>query len=661
MSIRYATLPALLLALTANAQQTCSTALPVTLGIHAVAAVDGMVLDAPRCTNNDQGPATHAVWYAYTALNSAIVQIATDVQGQPQVDTRFHVYSGSCQALACVVGNDNGGLNGTSRATFDAVEGETYLIAFDDRWSAAAFSFKVEETFYPLGNAEDFTAFTPFALNLQGNPFAIVDMDNDGLDDAVAVTPNMVNIQYQEVAGGYRSVVINTEVADYPASWSLCAGDLDGNGHKDLVYGGQFGVTFMFATDDGAAFIKRAGPEYVFSQRSNMVDINNDGHLDAFVCHDVAPNVFYLNNGAGMFQFVQGGLGYSGGNYGSIWVDYDSDGDVDLYVAKCGSDPNDLLFRNDGNGVFVQVTGPLGQFDYHQSWSSAWGDYDNDGDMDVLVGSSVGPDHFLMRNDGAAGFTNVTAGSGMDRMMMQSVEWVTHDFNNDGLVDILGGGMLMINLGGMRFAQNSASPGVGAVGDLNSDGSLDLLGYMGLQFGVPNGNHWLRVALNGTVSNDGGIGARVIVESALGTQIRDVRAGDGFRYMSSSMPHFGLGTDETIDRVIVRWPSGIEQELVNVDVDQLISITEPLNTAVVESAVPATMIAYPNPATDRLHFVGLAAASGTAVRLVDLSGRIVGERTLHNGSISVAGLAPGLYSARMVLQGTTQEVRFQKD
>ncbi len=651
---------AVLLGLSLHAQGSCGTAITITPGIHAVASPSGDVPDAPRCANNDQGPATHAAWYRFTATTNNHVHITTDVVDQPQVDTRFHVYSGGCDALQCVVGNDNGGWNGTSRASFLGIPGETYYIVFDDRWSTSGFSFQLSEQFYPLSNGENYTSFTSSFLGFQGNPLGIVDMNGDGLDDAIAVTQTQIHIHYQQQDGGFNSVLYQTDYADYPASWSLCAGDLDGNGYKDLLYGGGYGVTFMFATDDGAGFIERSGPEYVFSQRSNMVDINNDGHMDAFVCHDVAPNVFYLNDGAGQFQFYQGGLGQTCGNYGSIWVDYDNDGDMDVYVAKCGCDPSDLLMRNDGNGVFVQVPGPLGNFDYHQSWSSAWGDFDNDGDMDALIGSSAGTVHYLMENDGAGNFSNVTGGSGIDAFGMQSIEWVTHDFNNDGLLDIMGGGAFMINLGGMRFAQNSQITGVGGIGDVNNDGALDVVGQGGLQLGVPNGNHWLRVALHGAISNTDGIGARITVQTASGQQIREVRSGDGFRYMSSITPHFGLGSDDVVESITVRWPSGIVQVVYDVDVDQVVNITEQVSTAIPEPVQEAPLVAFPNPASDRIWF-NREIDPGQQIAIVDVAGRIVGTRSLRDGTLYVTDLAPGLYTARVQVNGVPREVRFRKD
>src|SRR5690606_19655990 len=135
---------------------------------------------------------------------------------------------------------------------------------------------------------------------------------------------------------------------------------------------------------------------------------NNDGHLDAFSCHDVDANVGFINDGNGNLTFTQGGYGTTCGNYGSIFTDYTNDGVPDLFVAKCGCDPQDLMMQNNGTGAFTNVAPAQGLNDSHQSWSSAWGDFDNDGDMDVLIGASSSGYHKLMMNDGTGNFTNAT-------------------------------------------------------------------------------------------------------------------------------------------------------------------------------------------------------------------------------------------------------------
>ena len=215
-------------------------------------------------------------------------------------------------------------------------------------------------------------------------------MNGDHLDDVVATTQSTINVNYQLPGGGFNNALIQTDYAQNDAGWSIAAGDLEGNGYNDLMYGGGSGTSFMFANDAGTAYTALNPPDYIFCQRTNMVDINNDGHLDAFTCHDVAANVYYLNDGNNNFLFHQGGLGENCGNYGSIWTDIDNDHDLDLFVAKCGCDPVDILYRNNGDGSFSSVATSLGFGDYQQSWSSAWGDFDNDGDLDAMGGTTAG-------------------------------------------------------------------------------------------------------------------------------------------------------------------------------------------------------------------------------------------------------------------------------
>jgi len=128
-------------------------------------------------------------------------------------------------------------------------------------------------------------------------------MNGDFLDDIVSISSTNVNILYQQPGGGFNTTNITTTSADFSPSWSLAAADFDANGYTDLLYGGGQGVTFMKANNTGTGFTEISGSEYVFSQRSNFIDINNDGHLDAFVCHDVAPNVYYINDGSGNLSF----------------------------------------------------------------------------------------------------------------------------------------------------------------------------------------------------------------------------------------------------------------------------------------------------------------------------------------------------------------------
>src|SRR5690606_812778 len=425
--------------------------------------------------------------------------------------------------------------------------------------------------------------FTQQAVSSSGDyEIWVVDMNGDFLDDIVSVSIDNINILYQ-TDSGFTPENFPTSYADNMPGWSMAAGDFNGDGYNDLLYGGGSGATFMFSNEFGNGYTEASPGEYIFSQRTNFVDINNDGNLDAFVCHDIAPNVYYLNDGNNGLEYHQGGLGDypSGGNYGSVWIDYNNDGLIDMYIAKCGGAEErytDQLHRNNGDGTFTNVAQLVNMNNKTQTWSSAWADYDNDGDMDAFIGASSFSTggHKLMRNDLDEGiFTDVTTGSGLDTYSGTSLEHAPADFNNDGFVDIfVNNNRILLNNGDMTFTPVIVPFSSASIGDLNDDGFLDAFVGNYVYFNNGNSNHWLKINTIGTESNRNGIGARVELYTESGMQIRDVRSGEGFERMSSLNTHFGLGTDDEIIKVIVRWPSGIVDTIENPDVDTTLVIVE---------------------------------------------------------------------------------------
>jgi hypothetical protein len=642
-------LPILIFAATAQmaiAQSTCETAMPVAEGTYDVASVNGTEIPLPVCSSGGEG-ATAGMWYVYTPSETLFLLVTTDLPGTGNIDTRVQVYIGECGDLICIAGDDDGGTGLTSTLSFQANEGNTYYIAFDNRYSSGGFHFELTET--PMGSTP--FGFTASGISNVSSTVCVVDMNGDFLDDIVSTTSTNVRIHYQQPNGSF--ITANYPTASVPsASWSIAAGDIDGNGYNDLLYGNGQAVSFVYANDDGTAYTSMSFPNYVFSQRSNFIDINNDGHLDAFVCHDVAPNVFFINDGGGNLSFNQGGLGNTpnGGNYGSIWVDYDNDCDMDLFIAKCGADNINQLHRNNGDGTFSFVGPEHNLNDNASNWSSAWGDFDNDGDMDGFIGASGGT-HILRRNNGDGTFTNVLPGSGFDVMTATSIEWITHDFNNDGFLDIMGGGsVVMFGNGDLTFSPTAVQISNGAVGDLNNDGFLDILQGGNIYYNNGNNNNYIKINTVGTVSNKNGIGARVELTSALGTQIREVRSGDGFRYMSSLNTHFGLGTDTEIEKITICWPSGLVSEVLNPAINTTITIVEEATSVGVFKPTAVSLLVYPNPATDVLYLSSSQFINRQNATVFDLSGKVVLESALINDQINISNLNSGVYFLRVVLE-----------
>lgn len=660
-------LPLLLLSITnqlAHGQDTCATALPVSAGITVIDAINGSQAPSPVCITNGS-VATAGEWYVYTPVGNHTVTVTTDLNINIGDDPRVHVYKGSCNNLICVAGDDDSGILGNPDAlcvvTFDALAGNSYYIAFDDKWDPSGITFNLIEKEY-IPQPVSIVSFTQQPISpLGANRDCVVDMNGDYLDDIVSVSSGMVHILFQTENGTFQSETRTTPITNFLPSWSIAAGDIDKDGFNDLIYGNGQGVAFMKQNSTQTGFTIMSTPEYVFSQRTNFVDLNNDGHLDAFVCHDTDPNVRYMNDGNGNLTFFQGGMGdyEPGGNYGSIFVDYDNDGDMDLFIAKCGAGPIDELHRNNGDGTFTDVSIAAGMAEPSQSWSSAWADFDNDGDMDAMIGaSSMGSGgHKLRRNNGDGTFTDITVGSGLDVFSHTNIENVAHDFNNDGWVDLfMGGNTIMINNGNMTFTPNPVNTTVGSIGDLNNDGFLDVQYGNNIFLNNGNDNNWLTVNLEGNESNRNGIGARVELYGAWGKQIRDVRSGDGFAHMSTLNTHFGIGTEEAITKLVIKWPSGIVDEILNPTPNQRILVVES-STLSVKPTNSKTFAVYPNPTKNVLNILSNAFEIETAT-IYDITGRTVFTGKVNNQSIDVQAISTGTYI--LSLKDTNGQIHTQK-
>ena len=219
------------------------------------------------------------------------------------------------------------------------------------------------------------------------------------------------------------------------------------------------------------------------------VDFDGDGDPDLYVSHD-GPNLLLRNDGAGGFTDVTAPPLDDPGNGGAaVWGDYDNDGDPDLYLVNYLS-PNRLL-RNDGAGGFTDVTGggPLG--DAGPGQGAAWADYDGDGDLDLYL-VNYGKPNKLFHNDGGGVFSDATSGPLADNGWGLAAAW--GDYDGDGDPDLYitndGPNRLLRNDGGGAFTRiaglviEDSGPGQGAAwGDYDNDGDLDL--YVA-NYGMPN-------------------------------------------------------------------------------------------------------------------------------------------------------------------------------
>ncbi|MBL7984273.1 MAG: VCBS repeat-containing protein, partial [Flavobacteriales bacterium] len=442
-----------------------------------------------------------------------------------------------------------------------------------------------------------------------GGCMAVVDMDGDGLDDIVQLDDSRnVFVLYQNADHTFTTFDYGS--VSNAGQWGWTIADIDNNGHKDIVSGGSYdGTHYLRITSRGVSQLTDLNGPDIFTQCMSIADMNNDGRLDVFACHDDGPpNIWFTNAGGepinnnAYINWATTPASDMSGNYGSTFTDFDRDGDIDLHISHCRqgvNDPNDprrwdRLFVNDGNNQYADLAATYGLQNKEQVWTSDFGDYDNDGDLDVFS-TTHSTSLMLFENDGTGNFTNVTAASGLASYQGFFLQGLFRDLDNDGFLDIItasedlyfrgnGDGTFTEVTGLFPAAKNMHSY---AFGDLNGDGFEDVYASYGdgyidadgsfpdrLWLNTPNGNHWLRVNLTGVQSNLDAVGAMVTIDGPWGTMIREVHAGESYGVVNSSVLHFGLGANTVIPTLTITWPSGQVDTYTDLGVDQTISAVE---------------------------------------------------------------------------------------
>jgi hypothetical protein len=409
---------------------------------------------------------------------------------------------------------------------------------------------------------------------------AAADYDNDGNLDLL-VTPGVdtptaaPNMLYHNNGDGAFSPVsggdFTNEVGFFgPCSWA----DYDNDGFLDVIIlnhgnsSGTGGANLVFHNNRDGTFSKVTSGALVHDVSVGWAalwaDYDNDGFMDLFVVNQEnnSRNFLYHNNRDGTFTKILTNVvatdSWSYGALGAAWGDYDNDGLPDLFVTDNAGVRNHL-YHNNGNGSFTNVaSAPMLQpAPGGSSVGCAWGDYDNDGYLDLFVTSWTGTNG-LYHNNGDGTFTQVfseppvtDADSGPD-IAEFGVSWV--DYDNDGFLDLYL----------TRIAVDSA-------GDENP-------AFNELYHNNGNSNGWLEVKLIGTVANRSALGAKVRVHATIGGktfwQLREINGGGGWNGVPLRA-HFGLGNATNVDTVRIEWPSGTVQEFQNVAPRQILNITEP--------------------------------------------------------------------------------------
>jgi hypothetical protein len=473
------------------------------------------------------------------------------------------------------------------------------------------------------------------------------DFDGDGWVDALVTTSDVdeqTRFFHNDGDGTFSERTREAGLEGLTGGLNVVQADYDNDGDLDvfimrgawLSAGGKW-PSSLVRNEGGGRFIDvtfAAGIDKLFypTQTAAWADYDNDGDVDLYVGIEHGDQLFdgpcqlWRNRGDGTFEEVAAAAGVDERGYvkGVIWGDYDQDRFPDLYVSVLDG-PN-LLYRNQGDGTFVEVAESLGVSAPVDSFPVWFWDFNNDGALDLYSPSYkstvdavgvVAASYFgatipwelpaLYAGDGRGGFRDVAPEVGLTKYLLPMGANFA-DVDDDGWLDFyLGTGypdyegltpnVLYHNVSGKRFVDVTFAAGVGhiqkghaiAFFDLEHDGDLDIFAQMGgafpgdafadALFRNPGfGNHWIELALEGRRTNRAAIGARLrvdVIENGKARSIyRSVNSGGSFG-ANPLRQHIGIGSSAEVDTIEVYWPtSDTTQTFRDVAVDRRYRVIE---------------------------------------------------------------------------------------
>lgn len=450
-----------------------------------------------------------------------------------------------------------------------------------------------------------FTDVTPESKGLgdsgYGMGVAVGDYDNDGDPDLYA-TNFGPNIFYRNNGDGtFSDATEKAGVGDTLWGTSTLFLDYDADGFLDLFVANYLDFTFQNHKFCG----------------DRIKNIRAYCHPNQY---NGVSNVLYHNNGDGTFTDVTRKAGIfnsEGKGLGAVATDYDNDGDLDLYIAN--DSVRNFLYRNNGDGTFTDVTFETGTGYDEDGKAEAGmgtdaGDVNGDGYFDLFVTNLDHETNTFYENQGGKYFKDATDLAGLGEPSLNYVGWGTNffDFDSDGDLDLFvaNGNVidnveilyespyhtfmqkshLYVNRGdgnfrlagsemGEYFTEKRVGRGT-AFGDYDNDGDQDLFVTHNNQEAIllrndgGNRNNWILIKTIGTKSNRDGIGARIIVTSGDLVQMEEVRSGTSYLSQNDLRVHFGFENRKKVDLLEIRWPSGRAESYQNLEVNQILTLTE---------------------------------------------------------------------------------------
>ncbi len=497
-----------------------------------------------------------------------------------------------------------------------------------------------------------------------------VDVNGDGYLDLYVANGNLSSqnnsFYLNDRNGGFIKVTTGPTVTSGGSSIGSTWGDYNNDGHIDFFVAnrqnvGNFLYTGLGDTNFTAVVAGNVVTDIANSNSGSWVDLDRDGNLDLYVVNFQGNDWYYHNNGAPNFDFtridtllpVLDGANFS---ISGSWADFNNDRLPDLFVGNAGTQSDDL-YRNDGGYNFTRTVLADGAASVGQSW----GDYDNDGSLDLFVANTLSQNNVLYHNSGPPlySFTPVVS-SIVSNDGGSSVGSAWGDYDNDGDLDLFvandgGNNYLYQNDGPPNYtftkitlgdAVNDGGNSFGAVwGDYDRDGFLDLFVANRLNqknflyHNNGNGNHWLEFTCQGTVSNRSAIGAKIRLKATInGTsiwQLREIEGQSGYNSQNLTA-HFGLGDAAAADSAIVEWPSGQTDYYVHLPANRFDTF--------VEGVPPAPVLLAAGPANGALRLKWEQSTVG------NFNHYTIAVDTLAN-PVTVVGTVPAVADTELTVTG----------
>lgn len=493
------------------------------------------------------------------------------------------------------------------------------------------------------------------------------DYDNDGWDDITYASQNGEGLYfYKNNSGTLTPVNLNftdSSTDTRQINWV----DIDNDGDNDLFVVSNNASNKLYENDGLLNFTditvaSGISTTVIKSWGASWGDYNNDGYLDLFLCNRdvtnrIEPNILYKNNGDNTFTNVNVEAGISNANHLSFcasFFDYNNDGWQDIYIANDRFITTNILYKNNGDGTFSDESAGSGTDLAIDAMSTTIDDYNNDGWLDIYVTNTASGNYFL-KNNGNGTFTDVASANGT---LFESVAWgaVFLDADNDMKQDLYVSGMrngqdgnlpaaFYENVGGDMFEipddagfnSDTAESYSNAIGDINNDGYPDITvinkspipNFLWLNNCESNiTNNWLKVKLEGSVSNRMGIGSWIEIQVDGEKQYRYTLCGEGYTSQNSGTEFFGLADNAVVDYVKVVWLSGVEDVLYNVAANQTLQIMEGETLSVNRVLTMKDVRVYPTPVKSTFYIGGPSMTGKFRLIIYNLLGQHILE--LHN-------------------------------